>query len=185
MCDVSGYFSPGNIYLETLLMPRSSKLVISGLLVCLAFISPWAAAFEDQKQVDYILKMQVPPLGVVFEIVEGDPDALDWAIPQVIKFSKQLRDKFPDMAIAVVTHGKEQFALMKSMEKENDEVHKGVKSLLSQDIPVHVCGTHASWYGKGEKDFPDYIDVTPAGPTQIANYEDMGYEKIVLDEPEN
>ena len=29
----------------------------------------------------------------------------------------------------------------------------------------------------------NYVDVTPAGPTQIANYEDMGYEKIVMDKP--
>lgn len=144
-----------------------------------------ASAMDDQEELNYILKMETPPLGVVFEVVEGDADALEWAIPQVVKFSKQLRDKFPDIAIAVVTHGKEQFGLVKTAAKENKEVHKVVKSLVqNQDIPVHVCGTHASWYGKGEEDFPDYVDVTPAGPTQIANYEDMGYEKIVMDEPE-
>lgn len=159
---------------------------LSGFMISLVLISSLAHASDDQKEVNYILKMESPPLGVVFEVVEGDPDALEWAIPQIIKFSKQLRDKFPDIAIAVVTHGKEQFGLMKSEAKDNAKVHKAVKSLTeNQDIPVHVCGTHASWYGKSEKDFPDYVDVTPAGPTQIANYEDMGYEKIVLDEPSN
>ena len=89
------------------------------------------------------------------------------------------------MHIAVVTHGKEQFGLMTSEAKNKKEVHQAVKSLVqNNDVPVHVCGTHASWYGKGEKDFPDYVDVTPAGPTQIANYEDMGYEKVIMDKPE-
>ena len=151
-----------------------------------AIFSTLVLANDDQKRVDYILKMETPPLGVVFEIIEGSPNDLEWAIPQVVKFSKQLRDKFPTIAIAVVSHGKEQFGLMKTEAKEKAEIHKAVKSLSQeQDIPVHVCGTHASWYGKGEKDFPDYVDVTPAGPTQIANYEDMGYEKIVLEEPKD
>ena len=151
-----------------------------------AFVPLSVSAMDDQKEVNYILKMETPPLGVVFEVVEGDVDALKWAVPQINKFAKQLRDKFPDIAIAVVTHGKEQFGLVKTAQKENKELHQQVKSLVqNQDIPVHVCGTHASWYGKGEKDFPDYVDVTPAGPTQIANYEDMGYEKIVMDEPED
>jgi intracellular sulfur oxidation DsrE/DsrF family protein len=170
-----------------LLMVSSSKSVLRGLLIviCLVWISPGALASDNQREVDNVLKMGAAPLGVVFEIVEGDPNALKWAIPQVVKFSKQLRDQFPDIAIAVVSHGKEQFALMKEEEQENGKVHKAVKSLLAQDVPVHVCGTHASWYGKTADDFPDYVDVTPAGPTQIANYEDMGYHKIVLEKPGN
>jgi len=145
-----------------------------------------ARAMDDQKEVDYILKMDTPPFGVLFEVIKGDVDALKWAIPQVAKFSKQLREKFPDLPIAVVTHGKEQFGLVKTAEKENSQLQDQVKSLVqNEDIPVHVCGTHASWYGKSEKDFPDYVDVTPAGPTQIANYEDMGYIKIVMDKPQD
>lgn len=158
--------------------------IFQGLIVCLALNSAVALAYDDQKQIDYILKMETPPLGVVFEIIEGSPNDLEWAIPRIVNFSKLLRDKFPNIAIAVVSHGKEQFGLMTSEAKEKTEIHNAVKSLSQeQDIPVHVCGTHASWYGKGEKDFPDYIDVTPAGPTQIANYEDMGYEKIIVEEP--
>jgi hypothetical protein len=47
---------------------------------------------------------------------------------------------------------------------------------------VHVCGTHAGWYGVTPEDFPDYVDVTTAGPAQINDYEAMGYELIVLPE---
>ena len=56
-----------------------------------------------------------------------------------------------------------------------------MKSLVQDDsIPVHICGTHASWYNKTADDFPDYVDVTPAGPTEINNYEEMGYVLVVM-----
>ncbi|NOZ53903.1 MAG: hypothetical protein GXP08_12365 [Gammaproteobacteria bacterium] len=145
-----------------------------------------ALANNDQDEIDTILNLKTSPFGVVFEIVEGDDNALRWAIPQVAKFSAQLKAKFPDIGIAVVTHGKEQFALMTQDKGKYRAVHKIVKSLTqNQDIPVHVCGTHASWFGKKKEDFPSYVDVTPAAPTQIRHYEDMGYEKIVLDQPQN
>jgi intracellular sulfur oxidation DsrE/DsrF family protein len=154
--------------------------------IFLFFVSLFAgglAQADNQGQIHHILKQEVPPFGVVFEVVEGDRDALEWAIPQIKKFSEQLRKKFPDIGIAVVSHGKEQFALMKNGKQEFNEVHTSVQSLVKNDIPVHICGTHASWYGKKASDFPDYIDVAPAGPTQIRDYEDMGYSLIVLDEP--
>jgi len=152
--------------------------------ISMLLLSSVAMASDDQKRIDYILKMDTPPLGVVFEVIEGDVNALDWAIPRIASFSKQLRGKFPDIAIAVVSHGKEEFGLVNSKAKDKKELHQAVKSLVqNEDIPVHVCGTHASWYGKGETDFPDYVDVTPAGPTQIANYDDMGYANIVIDKP--
>jgi intracellular sulfur oxidation DsrE/DsrF family protein len=152
------------------------------LILSLVIVLPVFAS--NQEKVDRIVKSQIPPFGVVFEIVEGSKTDMSWAIAEVKKYAKQLRQRFPELGIAVVSHGREEFALMKSEEKNYKEVHAAVKSLVTDDaIPVHVCGTHASWLGKSEKDFPDYVDVTPAGPTQIANYVDMGYEKIVLEEP--
>jgi len=159
-----------------------SLSIVSSVFVSSVFVSPVFAS--NQEKVDQIVKRQTPPFGVVFEIVEGNKKDIRWAIAEVKKYAKQLRKRFPDLGIAVVSHGREEFALMKSEENNYKEAHAEVKSLVQDDaIPVHVCGTHASWYGKSEKDFPDYVDVTPAGPTQIANYVDMGYEKIVLEEP--
>ena len=153
------------------------------LLILLFLSSGTFAQASNQDSINHILKLDTPPFGVVFEVVEGDRDALGWAIPQIKKFSEQLRKKFPDIGIAVVSHGSEQFALMKGGKKEFKEVHNTVQSLVKSDIPVHICGTHASWYGKKADDFPDYIDVAPAGPTQIEDYEGMGYDLIVLSKP--
>ena len=50
----------------------------------------------------------------------------------------------------------------------------------SNGIEVHVCGTHAEWEGKTPEDFPDYVNVSAAGPAQINDYVALGYEVIIL-----
>jgi intracellular sulfur oxidation DsrE/DsrF family protein len=136
------------------------------------------ALASSQSEVEQILAMRTPPFGVVFEIAERDEKALRWAIPEVNAYVDKLRKRFPNIGIAVVTHGNEQFALMDEQRSSNQAVHDGVASLVKNDVPVHVCGTNASWRGKGRDDFPDYVDVTPAGPTEIRNYQAMGYQLV-------
>lgn len=148
-----------------------------------AFLFSTSSQAGNQQEIEQLLAQEDAPFGVVFEIVEGSGDALQWAIPAVNKYVKQLRNRFPDIGLAVVSHGSEQFGLMKSKQKEKAQVHKTVQSLVASDVPVHVCGTHASWRGKEAKDFPDYVDVTPAGPTEIRNYEAMGYVLIEIEKP--
>jgi intracellular sulfur oxidation DsrE/DsrF family protein len=92
----------------------------------------------------------------------------------------QLRERFSDIDIAVVTHGSEQFALLKSEASSRAAVHRGVQSLALNNVPVHVCATHASWRGKLADDFPDYVDVTPAGPNKIRDYQFIGYSLIKI-----
>ena len=166
-------------------MHRYLLILLSTLFTVTLLPATAVGANSNQEKINHILKDKSGPFGVVFEVVEGDGDALEWAIPEIKKYSAQLREKFPDIGIAVVSHGKEQFALMKSETKEYKEVHETVQSLVkNEEIPVHVCGTHASWYGKKAEDFPDYIDVAPAGPAQIREYEAMGYELVVMNEPD-
>ncbi len=154
---------------------RLIHLFLAGLLL----IGP-AAQAGNQDAIERLLAQDQPPFGVVFEIVERNEDALQWAIPAINRYARQLRERFPDIGLAVVSHGREEFALMKSREADNADVHRLVRSLVADDVPVHVCGTLASWHGKDAGDFPDYVDVTPAGPTAIRNYEAMGYLLIEL-----
>ncbi len=152
------------------------------LLTALIFIS-FSAQADNQATIKELLTQDTAPFGVVFEISESNETALQWAIPTINHYVQQLRERFPDIGLAVVSHGREEFALMKSQQENNRAVHEAVQSLVADDVPVHVCGTHASWRGKGEDDFPDYVDVAPAGPTEISNYEAMGYVLIVLKKP--
>jgi len=163
-------------------MPR---LIFTSL--CLFFINTavlvQTAQASNQPEIDRLLAQKDAPFGVVFEISEGSGDALQWAIPAVNRYVKQLRKKFPDIGLAVVSHGVEEFGLMKDKQKKNAAVHKTVQSLVASDVPVHVCGTHASWKGVSADAFPDYIDVAPAGPTEVRNYQAMGYVLIEVEKP--
>lgn len=159
-------------------MPRF--LILATLALC------WAGSAQatTQQEIEHILAQDDAPFGVVFEIAEGNGNALQWAIPAVNRYVQQLRRRFPDIGLAVVSHGSEQFGLMKSRQQQNAKVHKTVQSLVASDVPVHVCGTHAAWKGKSARDFPDYVDVAPAGPTEIRNYEAMGYVRVEVQRPE-
>ena len=129
----------------------------------------------------HLLARDTAPPGVVFEIVSADGDYLETTLPLAHDAARRLRDRFPGLDVVVVTHGREQFALLSSAADESPQVHAKVRSLLADDVRLHVCGTHASWYGHTPEDFPDYVDVAEAGPAQINDYRALGYELVVLD----
>ncbi|PCJ87229.1 MAG: hypothetical protein COA54_06930 [Thiotrichaceae bacterium] len=130
--------------------------------------------------VDYLLQQKEAPEGVVFEIVSDEDDLLEQLLPDIKHAITKLRKKFPELPIAIVTHGKEQFAL--TTNNSSSQTHSLVKALVVDEVEVHVCGTHASWYGIRPEDFPDYVDVSTTAPSQLNDYEEMGYELIVLTE---
>lgn len=135
-----------------------------------------------EQEVDTVLTLTEAPAGIVFEVVSGDAELLDQAVPAIRQQSARLRVRFKDIPIAVVSHGREQFALQTERADDHQNLHQEVKVLnLTDNIPVHVCGTHAGWRGVGEEDFPDYVDVAPSGPAQIRNYVELGYLLIEVD----
>ena len=130
---------------------------------------------------DELLERPAPPPGVVFEIVDSDPRALEVALPWVKQAAQRLKARHPGVPMALVTHGQEMFALQSNRRDGNAAVHQMVES-LSRDsgMPVHVCETYAGMRGLAAEDFPDYVDVAPAGPTQIRNYEALDYVRLVV-----
>jgi len=156
---------------------RAFRLSVGLLLLLLATL----LQAESDSPISQLLKAKEPPEGVVFEIVTGDEAALEWAIPRTQHYIQQLRTRFPNLPIAVVTHGREMFTLQKRNEVSGQDVHKQVKSLVEQqDVVLHVCGTYAGWKGLTAEDFPAYVDVAAAGPTQINDYVALGYVKVLI-----
>lgn len=122
-------------------------------------------------------------VGVVFEIVEGEDDALEWALPQVGRLSKRLRERFPGLDVAVVTHGSEQFGLLSSRKDGPlSSIHTDAIELSERGVSLHVCGAHAGWYGHDATDFPSYVDVSASGPAQLNDYANLGYEVVRLEQ---
>jgi intracellular sulfur oxidation DsrE/DsrF family protein len=130
---------------------------------------------------DELLAHPVAPAGVVFEIVDRDPGALEVALPWVKQAAQRLKARHPGLPMALVTHGQEMFALQTGKRASNEAIHQIAESLSRDDgIPVHVCETYAGRRGLAAEDFPAYVDVAPAGPTQIRNYEALDYVRLVV-----
>lgn len=162
--------------------PASDRRRRAALLVrcaLAALLSPALAAASTD--VDSLLNAAAAPEGVVFEIVEADETALDELLPRVRAAIEKIRARFPGTEFAVVSHGREQFALQSIYRQEHAEAHRQVQSLLAEEVPVHVCATHAGWFGVGNEDFPDYVDVAPTGPGQVRLYLELGYELVIVD----
>jgi len=133
------------------------------------------------QDVNEIVSRSEKPVGVVFEILEGKEKDIRWTMNLVNQASQTLKKRFPDIKIAVVSHGGELFAFSKTNKKDFKKIHSLAEQMNNNDIPVHVCGTHASWRQKSEKDFPSYITVVEAAPAQIAFYEDLGYQLVIVE----
>jgi intracellular sulfur oxidation DsrE/DsrF family protein len=153
------------------------RLIISAMTILLSSLG----AVSANEDVDALLARSESPHGVVFEIVEADEAALEELLPQVRDSIEKIRSKFPQTEFAVVSHGKEEFALQTKYQTELMEIHQQVQSLVAEDVPVYVCETHAGWYGVTAADFPEYVNVAPTGPGQIKLYEELDYELIVIE----
>jgi len=140
-----------------------------------------AATADSDATVATLLLRDVPPSGVVFEVVQGDPDGLNRAIPVVRGYIEKLRARFPEIPVAVISHGQEQFSLLRENRQAFEETHALASSFLSElAVPVQVCGNHAGMYGHGAGDYPDYVEVVDAAPRQLRRYRELGYEVVVV-----
>ncbi len=155
------------------------KIVIAVTLVLMLALSHVANAANTD--LDSIYARDQAPVGVVFEIVDRDDDYLERAIPWVNQQIVLLREKFPGLDVAVVSHGSEQFALLKDADAAYPQIHSNVQRLISDhDIKLELCLGHANMKGFNQNDFPAYVDIEASGPSQIAAYEALGYDKVVV-----
>lgn len=152
------------------------------LRAVLLMLFPWLLmGAASANTLDEILAKTTPPAGVVFEIADRDPQALEFALPWVKQAAERIKQRFPGVPMALVTHGQEMFALQSNYKEKNAAVHEQVKSLKQdQGIPVHVCETYAGWKGIGPEAFPSYVDVAPSGPSQVNNYVALDYLRLVV-----
>lgn len=154
------------------------------LRAVLLLLFPWllmGAAQASSLTLEQLLAKPMSPAGVVFEIVDRDPQALELALPWVKQAAERLEERFPGVPMALVTHGQEMFALQEKDKEKNAALHQQVQSLKrDKGIPVHVCETYASWKGVAPEAFPSYIDVAPSGPSQINNYIALDYQRLIV-----
>ncbi len=144
-------------------------------------LAVWLAqSARANPDVDRVVMALQPPPGVVFEVVTGDDRGLLVLFPEIETQIRRLQQRFPQLDIAIVSHGSEQFGLLANKMSAFAGLHERVVSLKEESVPVHVCGTHASWRGNTQEDFPAYIDVVASAPAQINAYRELGYLVIEI-----
>lgn len=154
------------------------------MLVTLLFFSLCVPAGQySNTQVTQLLKSSEVPDGVVFELVSRDQQTWQWATPMITSLRSQLLEKFPQLDIAVVSHGAEQFQLTKERADQQPEAIHSLRNLVSEGVNLHVCGTHSSWKNVSEDAYIDIVDVSASGPAQINDYINLGYTHIRLKKP--
>lgn len=151
--------------------------MIKASLTILLFIT---AQILNAATVEDILALKEAPDGVVYEIV-SKPDSLTTHLPKIRADIVKLRSKFPDLQVAVVTHGSEQFALTKANKNNFSQAHSVAEALVKEDgVNVHICETHASWRDISAEDFPDFVQVSESGPVQVHDYVQLGYVLVEI-----
>lgn len=134
--------------------------------------------------VDRLIQANNDPEGVIFELIESDKNTWKWAAPMIKDLRMQLKEKYPNIEIAVVSHGQEQFQLL----KKRVDRQKGAVSILKdlvqrKDVDLHVCGAHSSWFNISVDDYIDIVDVADSGPAKINDYINLDYQLIQLHKP--
>jgi len=157
------------------------------LALCLLLVVPCAAeelsyeSFPEQSEIDNIRTAEKPE-GVLFLVMEQDEDAFNWVLPRVVHYTQQLRDKWKDLSIVVLSHGEEMFALRVEYRPLYEQMHQDVLMLVSNhDVLFQVCGSYANFSDVSPSEFPDYIDVVPFAPAEIENYRLMEFKIINLE----
>ena len=140
-----------------------------------------AEEFPEQSLVDELLEGE-RPVGVVFLVMEYDPEALQWVVPRMAHYARQLRAQWPDTALVVISHGDEMFALQRQFEQLYTDIHQGVERLVEEyDVLFQVCGSYAYQADIDVSSFPDYVAVVPFAPAEIENYRLLEYRMIDLE----
>jgi len=162
--------------MQKFLLRLSISIILS--MMHLAYAADYAHPAIKQ-----ILQAREAPDGVVIELLSWDDHTWQWAAPMITQLRAQLRSKYPDIDVAVVSHGGEQFQLTKQRQQEQPQAIAQLETLTEQGVSLHVCGTHSSWQDIAEDAYIDIVDVSPSGPAQINDYIKLGYQHILLQRP--
>ncbi len=158
------------------------RILFTSLILAICFPLLQAGEFRHG-EVDVLIAADAEPDGVVFEIVTWEDNTWDWAAPMLSALTWQLRNKFPGLDIALVSHGNELFDLALNQENQSKVAMQTLQSLSDDNVDIHVCGNFAQYKHLGVNDFLPFVDVSPSGPSQINDYVRLGFTRILLEAP--
>lgn len=154
------------------------------MLLCLVWLLPLQAADYRNAEVDQIIASGERPEGVVFELAAWGDNSWDWAAPMLSGLVERLRDAYPQLEIALVSHGFELFDLSHRSGKAEQASIRLLERIATEDIDIHICGNFAGTRFYEPEDFFAFVDVAPSGPSQLEAYLKLGFTLVVLETPD-
>jgi len=147
------------------------------------FVISTFGLFSKASQIEDILILKEEPPGVVFELIESTHYAWTWAAPKIRSYVSQLKEKFPNIDLAIVSHGREQFSLTKKSASSIIEEISILKDMNKKDsVDISVCGTHSQWLNVSRENYLPFINVAESGPALINDYKNLGFIVVLLEE---
>ena len=138
--------------------------------------------FPEQDEINHILSGSMPE-GVLFLVMEHDEEALLWVLPRVIHYTGQLREKWSELSVVLLSHGDEMFALMSESGTLYPEIVEMAEKLVTQHkVLFNVCGAFASQEGVSGSEFQNFVDVVPFAPAEIENYRNLEFKVINIEQ---
>lgn len=160
---------------------QSFYFVLVSCLLSFMGVSAHAQSSNIHPQVQNILKQAQAPEGVVFDIETLDSGALKSMAPYVTQQIKLIRERYPEVDIAVVSHGAEEFALQKQAQSQNADLHAMFNQLVTeQSVSIHVCGAVGGLKNLTREDFPEFVSYSDSGMAQLNDYKALGYQVVVI-----
>ena len=117
------------------LMAKNHRNILGLFLFSFYFFS-FSVAASDRQEVDEILALEEAPVGVLFELIGRENGKyLPEGLSKVDAYKIELKQKFKDIKVAVVTHGAEQFELTKENAVAQSKTHDLVQRITAEDVP--------------------------------------------------
>lgn len=136
---------------------------------------------QTHPDVERLINSGQEPEGIVFEIETLDANALVEQVSYIKSLVEKVKKRYPEVDVAVVSHGTEEYALQKSESNKNAELHNVFNQMVNQsDVSVHVCGAIAGLNKLSQEDFPEFVSYSESGLAQINDYKALDYEIIVI-----
>lgn len=147
----------------------------------LLFSTNIAASAGVHPDVKTMVQAEEAPEGVVFEVETLEENALAELAEYIKVQVEEVKKAFPDVDIAVVSHGVEEYSLQTKNQAKQASMHNLFNQLVSQqDVSLHVCGAVAGLGNLSQEDFPDYVSYSDSGMAQINDYKALGYQVVVI-----
>ncbi len=156
---------------------------LTSILILLLYLPLLHASERSDRRIEALLAAAQPPDGVVFEIMAWRDRSWDWAAPQLRVYVDRLRRVYPDLDIALVSNGAELFDLTRDAGLRDSPALRELAAIAAERVSVHVAGDYASWKRLDAGDFPEFVDVAASGSAQLADYVELGFVHIQLEEP--